>query len=59
MDIEKIREALIASGLLAKGATKKTEQPKRLPLAERKRLARLFAGEPSLSEIIISERDGK
>ena len=59
MGREKIREALIASGLVAKSATKKTTQPKRLPLAERKRLARLFAGRPSLSEIIISERDGK
>ncbi len=59
MDRERIREALIASGLVAKDTAKKSEQPARLPLSERKKLARLFAGEPSLSEFIIAERNGR
>ena len=59
LDRGKVREALMASGLMAKGASPDTTTHKRLPLAERKRLARLFAGKPSLSEILISERDGK
>ena len=55
----KIRDALVAAGLVAKCAAKGTTKPKRLPLAERNRLGRLFAGKPPLSEIIIAERDGK
>ena len=59
LDRGKIRDALAAAGLVEKESPKKTTKPIRLSLAERKRLGRLFAGEPSLSEIILSERDGK
>ncbi len=58
-DRGKIRDALAAAGLVGKESPKKTTKPSGLSLAERKRLGRLFSGKPSLSEIVISERDGK